>query len=711
MNAWRRCLVPGLVVITLLTVVALGMTSGRIGRDIGERVDAQLAIDGQPWATANVSGRSVTVMGTSPTLLAQRLAVESAERVWGVSRVVDGSGVIPLQSPYRWSAKRDGDGIVIEGYAPSDEARLAILASAKRNWPTAPITETLELARGQPIGFLVLTDFAMQRLAELAEGSVSLVGAALSVDGTALDETRFTEAAQALSTGPPGGGQLRNVRVLPPRSEQFAWRLAYDGKTISMSGFVPSVAVRRDIIDALATSLPGTPVEDTTQLASGVPDGFAFASVFAAYQMARLSTGEIRIDGASLSVEGKAKTVADYEMALAEIEARKSKRVAGVGVGTIDLLPAAVDPYVWRADHAGDSVVLTGYVPSIVAHDEVVATARRLFPEHSISDHVRVADGDPKMDWIGALKYALDQLVLLEKGSVSLTGRKYDIVGEAASSAAYSSLTEALKKTLPASMELRRSAVSPGAVSPFVFAAARSPDALTLSGYVPTDEVVQKIVASARPKFGSDRIELRLLLAGGVPDGFVDAVDVALQAVSRLHGGRFDLVDTRLSLSGVAVSEGARQAIEAALKADLPENFELTASLMVAVGGDPLTGPQCQLALRNETEREKVQFDGSTARILPASFGLLDRVAAIVQRCPIATVEIGSHTDSQGGTRKNQALSVDRANAVVDHLVADGLRRERLKPVGYGSSRPIASNSKAAGRAQNRRIEFGIVGQ
>jgi OOP family OmpA-OmpF porin len=711
MSAWRRCLLPGFVAITVLTVVALFMTSGQITRDIGARVDAQLGVDGQPWANAHVSGRSVTVMGTSPTLLSQRLAVESAERVWGVSRVVDGSGVIPLQTPYQWSATRSGDSIAITGYAPSEEARLAILASAKRTWPDASITSTLELARGQPIGFLVLTDFAMQRLAELAEGSVSLTAAGLSVNGTALDEERFASAARAFSAGLPGGGQLRNVRVLPPRSEQFTWRLAYDGKTVAMSGFVPSVAIRRDIIEALATALPGTPLSDTTQLASGVPEGFAFASVFAAYQMARLSSGEIRIDGALLEVEGKAKSVADYEMALAEIEARKSKRVAGVGVGTIDLLPAAVDPYVWRADRSGDAVVITGYVPSIAAHDEVIATARRLFPEHSIGDHVRVADGDPKMDWIGALKYALDQLVHLEKGSVSLTGRKYDIVGEAESSAAYSNLTEALKKTLPASMELRRSAVSPGAVSPFVFAAARSPDALTLSGYVPTDEVVQKIVAAARPKFGSDRIELRLLLAGGVPDGFVDAVDAALQAVSRLQGGRFDLVDTRLSLSGVAVSEGARQAIEAAVKADLPEGYELAASLMVAVGGDPLTAPQCQLALRTETEREKVQFEGATARVLPASFGLLDRVAAIVQRCPIATVEIGSHTDSQGGTRKNQALSVDRANAVVDHLVADGVRRERLKPVGYGSSRPIASNSRAAGRAQNRRIEFGIVGQ
>lgn len=711
MNAWRLSLISGFLLVSILTIWALASTLGEVESDIGARVDSQLALDGQPWASAKIRGRTVIVMGTSPTLISQRLAVESAERVWGVGRVVDGSGVIPLQSPYTWSATRAGDQVEISGFVPSEEARLAVMASADREMPTLNLEDKLVLSRGQPVGFLVLTDFALRRLAELENGSVSLTGSGLSIDGTAVDEAHFASAARAISASVPAGGQLRNVRVLPPLKQAFTWTLVYDGKSVEQKGYVPSVAVRRDIADALAVALPGVPRIDATQLASGGPEGFSFAAVFAAYQLARLDTGTISISESLLSIEGKAKTVPDYEMALAEIEARRSKRAVGVGIGSVDLLPARVDPYVWRADRAGTSVVMTGYVPSVEAHDEVLSAAARLLPGVTVLDHVRVADGDPKMDWIGALKYALEQLSWLSKGSVALTGRQYDIVGEAVSTSAYSNLTEALKKTLPASMELRRSAVSPGAVSPFVFAAARVPDGLTLSGYVPTDEVVQKIIAAARPKFGSDRIELRLLLAGGAPDGFVQAVDAALQAVSRLQGGRFDLVDTKLSLFGVAVSEGARGDIEATVKSNLPEDFELSPSLTVAVGGDPLSAADCQIALRTESTREKVQFDGATARILPSSFGLLDRIAAIVQRCPVATVEISAHTDSSGGTRRNQTLSVDRAQAVVNHLVSDGVRRERLSPVGYGGSRPIASNSKAAGRAQNRRIEFGIVGQ
>lgn len=708
--AWRLCIWPGLVVATVLTVIALIMNTGRIEADIGQRVDAELAADGQSWASAVVSGQTITVMGTAPTVVAQRLAVESAWRVWGVEDVVDGSGVLPLQPAYSWAATLAGTKISLSGYAPADDERLAVLASAKRHFPGATIEDRMQLARGQPVNFLGLVDFALARLADLSEGTVALNGPGLSVDGTAIDEARFAAAARSLSTELPGSATLRTVRVLPPRMEAFAWSVVFDGKTAEFKGFVPSEIVRQDIANALRAAVPKVVIDDRTELASGVPDGFGSAAVFSIYQLGHLDNAEIRVDGKTLSFKGNAKTVADYETVLAEIEARSNKHGNGVTIGSVDILPATVDPYVWRGERFGNEVVLSGYMPTPEARDEVVRAAKGLFAGVVVTDRLRVAYGDTKMDWIGAVEFALDQLALLTKGSVSLTGRKYDIVGEAASTNAYAALVEALKKTLPASMDLRRSAVSPAAISPFIFAAGRLPDSVSLSGYVPTDEAARQIFAIARPKFGQTRIDMQLVLAGGAPDGFVDAIGAAFQAMSRLDGGRFELVDRALSLSGVAVSEDARRAIEAEVQSSLPSDFTFAPSLIVAVGGDPLVASDCQVALRAEVQGDTIQFDDGGA-ISEDSYGLIDRLAAIVQRCPAATIEVAAHTDSNGGSRKNQALSEARAKAVVERLVGDGVRLERLRPVGYGQSRPIASNSTGSGRAQNRRIEFSVVGQ
>lgn len=66
---------------------------------------------------------------------------------------------------------------------------------------------------------------------------------------------------------------------------------------------------------------------------------------------------------------------------------------------------------------------------------------------------------------------------------------------------------------------------------------------------------------------------------------------------------------------------------------------------------------------------------------------------------------ISGHTDSSGSTESNQVLSENRANAVKQALIVEGIDAGRLTAIGEGESRPIADNLQKAGRAENRRIE------
>ncbi len=69
-------------------------------------------------------------------------------------------------------------------------------------------------------------------------------------------------------------------------------------------------------------------------------------------------------------------------------------------------------------------------------------------------------------------------------------------------------------------------------------------------------------------------------------------------------------------------------------------------------------------------------------------------------------VRVEGHTDSIGTDAYNQALSERRANSVRDYMVGRGIAVGRLNSVGRGETRPVASNSTADGRAQNRRVEI-----
>jgi len=93
----------------------------------------------------------------------------------------------------------------------------------------------------------------------------------------------------------------------------------------------------------------------------------------------------------------------------------------------------------------------------------------------------------------------------------------------------------------------------------------------------------------------------------------------------------------------------------------------------------------------------------------PTSKAELNKLIAFLKANPKLVIEIGGHTDNVGKPKDNQLLSENRAKAVKDYLVENGIDFNRLKTKGYGDTTPIASNETDEGRAENRRTEFKVV--
>lgn len=96
------------------------------------------------------------------------------------------------------------------------------------------------------------------------------------------------------------------------------------------------------------------------------------------------------------------------------------------------------------------------------------------------------------------------------------------------------------------------------------------------------------------------------------------------------------------------------------------------------------------------------EFDKSSLTTLAKD--TLSQVATTLRNFPDAKIEIQGHTDWIGSEVYNQALSERRANAVRDYLVSIGIAGSRITTIGYGETRPVATNETAAGRAENRRV-------
>ena len=93
----------------------------------------------------------------------------------------------------------------------------------------------------------------------------------------------------------------------------------------------------------------------------------------------------------------------------------------------------------------------------------------------------------------------------------------------------------------------------------------------------------------------------------------------------------------------------------------------------------------------------------------PESNAELDRLLKLMQDVPSLQIEISGHTDNTGSASLNATLSQDRAQAVVNYLKGKGVAATRMTAMGYGSSKPVATNDTADGRQQNRRTVMRIT--
>ena len=107
---------------------------------------------------------------------------------------------------------------------------------------------------------------------------------------------------------------------------------------------------------------------------------------------------------------------------------------------------------------------------------------------------------------------------------------------------------------------------------------------------------------------------------------------------------------------------------------------------------------------------EQVRFDTNRATIKPQSHKLLDQVAGVLLSHPdLLLVQVEGHTDDRGSALRNIVLAQSRAEAVAAYLESKGVPAERLRAVGFGQGRPIATNASTAGRATNRRVAFTVL--
>lgn len=603
----------------------------------------------------------------------------------------------PPVARYRFTVTRQASGnALLSGYVPDPETETALLAQAG-----AQSSSTLTYASGNPPDFAASAAQAMRFLPWLSVGEISYDGTSWSISGqpaTPIDaaaikaefEVRnLSQSGWALALSEPAAAPA--VAVADPYV--FALTKSADG-TMSATGFVPAEALKAYLGVRL-----GDDGGDATEIADGSPEGFAGAVRAALDTLDTLDAGNVAFDGSTWSVSGAAIDAEAYDLAAAALGA-----AAGGEVESAVIRPEAPGPYLFAARKTpAGGLVLTGAVPADALRSFVPVRAGT-----QVDDQTTVRPDAPE-GFADDLIVATDLLAGLEEGEAVFDGSVWTLSGRASSpefdaasaariGAASSRWTidvdvPAPEPAAPAEAPPVAPAAEPAAPSgPYRLSIVRTPEgAFTMSGDVPA-EATARYLSSAT---GAD--PSGLVVTDGAPDTFAQDLRTGLEALRQLTSGRLAFDEGAWSISGEATDDAARDEVLALIPATDPKRW----SSDIAV---PQNRILCAQQVADLSGQNAILFQSGAALIAAGAEPVLDAFAAALALCPDAEVHVEGHTDADGDAQQNLALSVARAEAVVDALILRGVEPRRLYAIGYGESAPVASNDTTEGKRQNRRI-------
>jgi OOP family OmpA-OmpF porin len=499
----------------------------------------------------------------------------------------------------------------------------------------------------------------------------------------------------------PQGMTLARQQITPPIVRPYTFAAEKTEQGVTLSGHVPS-AQARGVVIAAANTL-GRPVTDRMQIADGAPASYANNVDFALARLGQLATGQASLTDTSLTITGRAATMPNFT----DVRARLASLPQGLTLSRQEIAPPVVRPFNFEVEKSASGVVLTGFVPNEAARAAIVAAAQQA--GSPVTDRLQVADGAPVGDFAGAGRALLGELARLQTGKAMLIDTQATITGLGQSGVTEDAVRGALRQ-LPQGFQLARAQIEPGLIRPYLFNVTRGDNALTLSGHVPDQAARTALVDHARRFFEGDRVNDTLQIGPGAPQGFLNAARSGMQDLSRLlPGSSFAMSDQSVALRGLATHDGARDQILGEFRQRIPQGFGSMAEINTAPPPPAISAlPECQILFNDLLSRGRILFNTGSAELAPESVGLLDRLVVVARRCNDAKLEVSGHTDADGAVAMNNDLSRRRAESVAQYLARAGISAERLEPVGYGPSRPVAPNDSAENKAKNRRIEFTV---
>lgn len=374
--------------------------------------------------------------------------------------------------------------------------------------------------------------------------------------------------------------------------------------------------------------------------------------------------------------------------------------------------PAALGPLSVNAASDGETITLTGTVPSQEDRDSLVAQAEAT--GLTVVDELTVSGLEPQSaDAPGQIRQLNSIVGGLTAGTFVAANLAIGDDGPVTGSIQAATSADAGTFTTLAGDGVDVS--SPPELGALDTEVTYDGTRIVLNGTVLTAEQAASLETAAADVVGANNVVNNLEIsdldeAVDGSDGRVEALSAAIGTFTGLSSADATMNDTDLTVNGEAPDDASRAATVTAVSAAETSGLRPGGEITVAAAPEPelslqeeIDLLQAELDALQEEIRENVVFASDSDVLTSDAQSTLDKVVSAMERYTRPVVEVGGHTDSQGDDAYNAALSQRRAESVVTYIT-ESIEPDRLSPVGFGESQPVADNNTEAGRLQNRRV-------
>lgn len=727
-----RCWLWGLLPLLAIGVLVVWLTEDRIEQDLTQRSVVALRDAGIDWARPEFSGRDGSINGEAPSVDERLKAIEVVRQVYGVRRVEDRLSLKRVVSPFTWSGSHRKSKLRLKGFVPSSQLKSSIGGLVKAKFPQVDIDDELEVARGapDPQKWFGQVSYSIGLLSRLSEGQVSLVDNKLSISGAARDEAAYKALLEGVSNGLPLDLVKGAINILPPVVETFFFTAKHDAKSLTLSGVVPSTGVKDSLLNSAKAKFPDVEIDEKISIGSGAPSGWQEALMLSLSELAKLETGDLKLNKFDVQLDGLA---ADTAVADGVRRTVRAQYPTGYKVDD-DIkvkapeLPIA-SPFTFTLFQAADTMVLKGYVKSEEQRQRFLARLASLFPTMTIDDQLSVAKGAP-VDFGAAFMSVIDLLPKLENGRLEIIDTDLTLSGMSADRSFVDGFV-ARPQALPEGFEwIGKVSFDDSQLKAEEAKAAQEAEDKRLAAEKAEAETLAAEKAAEEARLAKEALLAKEAEAARLAAEKAEA-EAAEKAKAEAEAARIEAekAEAKKAEEERLAAEKAEEERMAALKAEeekakTPEK-EVTSEEELAEKRKWLTpnetekrldtlykesaavnAKECQLLMNSIVRGSAIRFGVNSSVIKPDSYEVLKKVETVASRCTNTIIRIEGHTDSDGSEGYNLELSKRRAQAVINYLTKNGIPLERLDAKGNGEKKPVASNATSKGKALNRRIEF-----